>query len=404
MLAKCLSFIAAFVMLISNTAFSEEIHEEQSNDWMEQFLEEHHNTEQTGTLTIINCESIVDFRMTNAIQQFEKETGMHVLLKEIGQTQLITQLLSMESSIDILFTDSSNLNELQEAGVLLSLSTFHNLENALETWMKVFEPGKVGNELYSLPAFLSVAKIYIHKELLPYLSGEISDQYTWSELLNVGNTFQPKRDGQKRPQACFLSDNLYYPEFFRQYLSAYAGNDISFSDDELRRTLEIYKKLVQEDLIKDSFDTDDTRGALLQIGRMIELETEEYIPMPLLGDGRSYVVGYLHGLSVNAFSTHKKEAERFLELYASEENQAYPEGYGFLDNIDLNYDASFLSPAERDRLLLSKDYYEKAMPLWQKDDFVTFLREEMMRYLNSEISLDVLIDELNRKIQMVING
>lgn len=402
---RLFSLFLVFIIIISSCALSESSYEDlQLNDWMDSFIDNHKQINDGQILTLVNCENIMDFRMANAIMAFEEETGIHVVTKEISRTQLLTQLLSKDNSIDLLFADSSYLQELQQAGVLYSLDTFKDLQIALHKWMNVLESGKVNGELYCLPAYLSAGIIYIQNELLPFMTKQIPDKYSWSELLALGDSFSPGNTGTGKPIACFMADNLLYPEFIRQYLSAKAEEKKTLSDDELKQTLLIYKDLYKKGLIKDEFNDHDTRGALLHVDRMIELNTNPFINMPNMGDGSAYTVGYVHGICVNAFSEKKKEAERFLTIYADEENQAYPEGYGFVENIDLNHDASHLTSAEREQLLRCKDYYETVRPLWQKDDFIDFLCDEMEHYLSDEISLDQLIEALNKKLLMVIYG
>lgn len=355
-------------------------------------------------LTIVNCMGIEDYRMYAAIAQFEARTGVHVVMTELNRQQMLTQLMAKEEDVDVLFVDGMSLSAYQRAGVLQPLSGYAALSGALESWMDVLAPASVDGELYCVPAYIGATQINVEPALLPYWDGELPETCTWSELFARARDFQMDTDGDGRPDACYLKENLYYPEFTRQYVSAHAGAEIDFSDPAFTALLAQYKQVVQAGYVRDEFGEGDERLPLLASGRMLGPHTELFLPTPTLEDGEAYEVGYVHGMAISAFSKRKELAAEFLALYAAEENQIDPEGFGFLKDIDLNPAAANLTESERAQLEKSVRQFESVAPLWQNDAFTEVLWEGMRAYIADEIEIEELVERLNQRMRMVIYG
>ncbi len=355
-------------------------------------------------LTLVNCMGIEDYRMTAAIAQFEARTGVRVAMTELNRHQLLTQLMAKEEDVDVLFVDSMSLNTYQRAGVLQPLGGYEPLSDALESWMDVLALGSVDGELYCVPAFIGATQIDVDPALLPYWDGELPETCTWSELFARAREFQTDTDGDGRPDACYFMENLYYPEFSRQYVSAHAGAEIDFSDPAFTALLAQYKQMVKDGYVRDEFGDGDERLPLLAAGRMLGPHTELFLPTPTLEDGTPYEVGYVHGMAISAFSRQKELAVEFLALYAAEENQVDPEGFGVLKDIDLNPAAAGLTESDRLQLEKSVRQFESAAPLWQNDAFTEVLWEGMRAYIADEIEIEELVERLNQRMRMVIYG
>jgi ABC-type glycerol-3-phosphate transport system substrate-binding protein len=355
-------------------------------------------------LTLVNCLGIEDFRLDAAVRHFEAATGVRVILTEMNRQQLLTQLIAGESGADILFVDAYSLPRYQKAGVLEPLNGYARLRESLDDWIDVLNVASVGGELFCVPAYVSAANIYIDDALALFFGAAFPESCTWSELFDLAGCFHADMNGDGRPDAYYIIDNLYYPEFVQQFITARADTACDFSDPSFMSAMTKYKSLVSCGYIGDEFAMNDTKGGLFHIGRMLDMGTFPFLPMPVLEDGSICVPGYVHGMAINVFSQNKGAAADFLALYAAAENQIYPVGFGFVKDLDLYPDAAALSQSERRQIEKSLEHYERVSPAWLDNDFADALREAVSQYIGDEITAEELVLRLNMKMEMVRQG
>lgn len=355
-------------------------------------------------LTIVNCMGIEDYRLTAAIRSFEEETGVQIIMTEVNQQQLLTQLITGEDSFDILFVDSSIIKQFYDAGVLVSLNEYFQLQRSLEMWMDILDVSTFDGELVAIPAYVSAASIYVDTALMSFFSTDLPDACTWLELFNIADQFQADTNGDGFDDAYYMMDNMYYPEFVRQYVSAYAEKGCDFADPYFVELMESYKALVQKGYIGDIYNPEHTKGALFFIDRMLGAHIDVSLNMPLLEDGTPYVVGFVHGMAISEYSPNKDIAAAFLTTYASQDNQFSPDGIGLLKDTTMNPYVAELTTSEKQLMEASIKQFELVAPLWQYDDFTLELMESINLYLTDRISVDELVKRLNQKMAMVQQG
>lgn len=358
----------------------------------------------TAKLTIVNCMGIEDYRLAAAIRSFEAETGVKIVMTEVNQQQLLTKLMAGEDSIDILFVDSSMLRQFYEAGVLGSLNEYSQLQDSLDTWMDVLSVSTFDGELVAVPAYISAANIYVDTSLEQFFSAELPKECTWIELFDLAEQFQADTNGDGYDDAYYMMDNMYYPEFVRQYVSAYADEGCDFANPYFVRMMESYKTLVQKGYIGDLYNPEHTKGTLFFVDRTFGAHIYASLNMPLLEDGTPYVVGFVHGMGISEFSPNKDLAAAFLAAYASQSNQVSPDGIGLLKDTSLNPYVVELTDSEKQLMEASIEQFELVAPLWQYDDFTLALMENIDLYLTDRISIDELVKRLNQKMAMVQQG
>lgn len=355
-------------------------------------------------LTIYNCIGSSDFRMTSAIGKFEAKTGIPVKMAEMDWRQMLTSLIAGESGIDILFVDSARFRQFHEANVLVALNNYPELQKNLDLWINVLGAATLDGELTAVPEYVHVSAIFVDSSLAQFFGADLPEECTWLELFEMANKFQNDTDNDGYIDAYYFKDNMYYPEFIRQYISAYANDNIDFSDEYFIKMLEMYKELIQSGYVGDEFNPAHTMGCLFRTFGMDGVRTSLRINFPTLEDGAPYVIGNFQGMGVNAFSQNIDLAIEFFSIYAAPDNQAYPEGFGYARDLSLNAEYAKLTEAEKEKLTDSIKDMELAAPLWQNDDFTKYLRENMMLYIDNEIDVYALVDRLNQKMRMVKQG
>ena len=138
------------------------------------------------------------------LQQFEKETGIHVRMDAIDYFQLhqkqMLNLSGKTGAYDLIFAQEVWLPDYATSGYLLPLDDFVKDESlgGKDFDFQDFNPNllkinTIGGKLYGLPAFLQTPLMVYNKELLE--KAGIQPPKTWEETLTIAKAFMIEARG-----------------------------------------------------------------------------------------------------------------------------------------------------------------------------------------------------------------
>ena len=357
-------------------------------------------------LVLVNCTDIGDFRLTNAIDKFEmKYPEKKVIMVERERDLLLTELMAGESQYDILFIDSASLDNYKATGVTIDLAEHDNLMQMFDDWIPVTRAAEFDRKLACVPAYVSAPLLYVNTTLKPFLKTEIPFETSWESFFSLAQHFDTDTNDDGVADAKFLAENLYYPDFIYQFVSANQKNEkIDFSSPVFIRVLEMYKDLVKEGFVVDMFGDDNSEAALFIAGRSLEPETNEFISLPKFEDSGVYIPAYVHGLGISRFSTKLDYAVEFLMMYASIDNQIPPVGFGFIKDVSLYPEMKNLTGTQAEQIVKYTEYFEKVSPAWINTEFAIYVTEVLEKYLSDDLTVNDVVDMLNQKVEMIRMG
>lgn len=302
-------------------------------------------TSRIDTFTIVNCESIMDYRFTSSIEKFQfLHPQVDIQYVTLDESKVSALLSSQSSDIDILYVDSETLR-IYAPESLLSLSSFDTVKANLAYWCSLNDIVGTNDEIFCIPAHI-LADI-----LLPHSCFPI---HTWNEILSC----------EKTPSSVLLYDNIHYPAFVEQYvLSCVTDNAPLVSSSTLCNYLNCYKQLVQQNLIEDIFSSNNEGLASYNITVAVSPDEMPYIPpYPLAINNHTYTPGYVIGIAANKYSKHIDYIKDFISIYSSPDIQSDIRGFGYLTNINLYNDSDSLDDTTKQQISRNLEYFSTLQP------------------------------------------
>ncbi len=367
-----------------------------------------------NVLTLVNCAVLDDERMRTAVSMFEAEhPGMRVQFEEIEGEQLNTMLMAKEEGLDVLYLSNYDVPTYVEAGVLADLNESPEVEARLVDWIDLDGVTTWKGMRFGILAEMSIDGMQMNESLAEYLpEGLNPKELSWRELLEAGAKFNGDTNGDGHADIRLWCDNRRFPMFLFQYMAAMEDPaEIDFDTEEFRELMGLYRQCMQGGGFADAIETDpDT--AIFTLGSIDTLNTVENLPLPAL-EGAPATTCSIFAMGVNRASLNRELAMEFLANYASVEAQSKG-GYG--DSTDRDYrfsclkDSSVheeyaeLSEGERATLEANKRLFSGTRMRVMLQDFTVYCGDQIEAYLDGQIELDELIQNLQQRKQMVLMG
>ncbi len=371
--------------------------------------------EAAAMLTLVNCAVLDDERMRTAVSMFEAEhPGMRVQFAEIEGERLNTMLMAKEEGLDILYLSNYDVPTYGNAGVLADLNESPEVMAQLENWIDLDGATTWKGMRFGIVTNMCIDGMQMNESLAKYLPDGLNPkELSWRELLEAGAKFNGDTNGDGHADIRLWCGNWRFPMFLFQYMASVEDPaEIDFDTEEFRELMELYRQCMQGGGFADAMETDpDT--AIFTLGSIDTLNTWENLPLPAL-EGAPATTCDIFAMGVNRASSNRELALEFLANYASVEAQSKG-GYG--DLIDDRYyyfsclkDSSVheeyaeLSESERATLEANKRLFSETRMRVMLRDFTAYCGDQIEAYLDGQIELDELIQNLQQRKQMVLMG
>ena len=356
------------------------------------------------SLTLVNIPDVSEYRLSEAIKDFKKANmDINVIQKTMTEEQLIVELQSKSSGIDVLYVDCESAPRYIEAGVLADIGTNQEIVEALGDWIDIKKTIACAGQLYGVPITIHSTYLQYHEELLAHLSIAMPDRFdSWFQFFDMADALEGSLPASR---ISLLSDDIYYPAFVSQFTSGFINpKEIDFGDPYFVEMSEKYKSLVNRGKIRYMFDHDnesDNSLVYVQAGNLPTLGISSNIhPLPALWN-REINHAYVMAMGVNAHSKDVDACLAFLACYARSQASDYEVGY-LRDMCNYPYYEEYNND-ERKHVDTLRTIMSDSVPELVNVVFRPYARECFADFYAGKIDVVTLCKNLQDKLDMILN-
>lgn len=361
--------------------------------------------EKSRKLTLINFYNIQNPRLDSAVKQFQQlHPDVAVVFEEMDEEMLKTAILAQDDNLDVVYVQNElDPYTLVEEDVLCNLEQEPCLSKLLRGY--VAEQSMCLNGVrYGVPVEIFWdAGFRVNEKWAAYAPEVDLKNCDWLELYEMAEEFDPDLNGDGHPDVSFLYASAANPQWFRQYEATFQSRDEINFDTELFRTLaEAYKHCYQSGNIQMN---DPEVAVFIEDGGFSVVPLEKNPSLTLNGQ-RVQIVTATFLCTFNSSAQHDLAVE-FLELYCSDEAEAANYSIGLRTDSSVYPLYADLSDGDRELVEQQKEYLHESVSSAVYDfsyEFALYAPDQMKKYLNDEITLDELVTNLQKKMNMVRMG
>ncbi|MDO4356529.1 MAG: extracellular solute-binding protein [Clostridia bacterium] len=366
------------------------------------------------TLTLVNCSDFNDDRMKKAIEMLrEAHPDVDVRFVDMEAEPLNTALMANDEGLDLLYMNNFDAVNYVSAGVVEDLNDHPEVLAQLDGWIDLDGAMTWNGVRFGVPMDVNVNVLEFNEALAEFLpDGLDPNQLTWRALLDAGAQFSGDTDGDGRRDVWLWQDSRRFPAFLFQYIMS--GDDLSaldFDTEAFRELMTLYRQCVQNGAFADYSDCDSS-AAVFAASMKSALDTKTSLPLPEQEvPGAPLTTCTVMMLGVNRGSPNKALALELLADYCSAEAQkrvytgsseyAY---FGFLRDLSAYEGYGQLSDSAKAAVEANRALFEQTKMSWNSREFNIYCGDQIEAYLDGEIELDELIQNLQQRKQMVLMG